>query len=239
VRCLRDKTHDARVIAAAEDAASGIAVAPGTSFVERKIEEAVKPALEARYGAAKTVACNKRFPIPNWKYKELVGIGVDLAMLDGFGNLEVAIEVKSEDLHFALYDIFKLSNLRMWSRLHAAYLAYAATPQQWKVGQGALFTERTEHSYESAELVWTFERDWSRTFKTGEPRPAAVPERVELESLAAVDLPRAPGYELKLLAVRQPTTSATVPFDDDGWPCEPCSDRSGAPPRAPRRRPLR
>jgi hypothetical protein len=145
--------------------------------------------------------------------------GVDLAVLDEYGQGWLLMEMKVDDLDQSLWDVFKLASLLRHEHVERAFLVYeAATP----VFEGATACARLFRGAETRasviELISLWPKAWSDLLDGGYGNhPLGAVADLKLVVRQAVPLVHYPGHEIRLVEVIA-AGEALEPFGEDGWP---------------------
>jgi hypothetical protein len=191
---------------------------PRRSFLESKLEAALVQALMTHLDADRVGVRKQEFKVPGWT--EHLG-PIDLYVRDHAQGLQIACELKVDDVEWTLWDLLKIVNTFELVSTQAAFLVVAATVRTWAserdcvalfdAAPGVCLRWRTD------EMVKSWPKAWKDLLAGGPARPVYAPAEIEVESIARTPVVAYPGYELRTVAVRPAPASGRLAFAD-GWP---------------------
>lgn len=191
---------------------------PKPSFLESKLESAIRDAVGAHIDPKLLGARRSEFKIPGWT--EHLG-AIDLYLRDDQGDLRIAWELKVDDVEFTLWDLLKLANTFELDSVKAAFLVVAAPLKTWGSGRDCvdLFDAGpgTCLRWRTREMIGSWPKPWTHDLANGTARPIRAAAEVEIESIARAPVEAYPGYELRTLALRPVPNGGQVAFAN-GWP---------------------
>jgi hypothetical protein len=191
---------------------------PSVSFLERKLEDALRVGLELEIDAARIGARTAKHRVPGWTS----GLGaLDLFIERSDGALQIAAELKIDTVEWVLWDMLKLANLFEAPNVEAAFLVVAADAKVWSsVREGAALFPATAGIgliWDTRQLINSWRKSWLELLDGGPARPVYCPDRVEVESVATGRVDAYPAHEIRVVSIRPAVGAATIDFRD-GWP---------------------
>jgi hypothetical protein len=217
----RNFDPDAIFARAAEVAAATVdPVKPKASFLERKLEDALRAGLEREIDAARIGARSTRHRVPGWT--DRLG-GLDLFVEDESGLLMIAAELKIDDVEWVLWDLLKLANLFEAPGFEGAFLAVAADRPVWKSDrEGAALLASDPGvclTWDTRGVLSTWRHSWAELLAGGPARPLYSPDRIEIETLLTAPVGAYTNHELRVASIRPAPDSSSIEFTN-GWPTD-------------------
>lgn len=199
-----DRFSDALLTAVRQAAAEVPERTDKPGFLESTLEAAIVRRLPS---VASIVQGRRRFALPGYEPSPL-GVDIDWA----YEGHRLGIEVKVWDVLDSLFDIVKLATAIATTDFTAGFCVIAALSSHWE--NASPVREMTEavdgqwHEHGVEDLLSRPRARGAVLVVTG-PRPRQVPARLQTKAFAPVDMPKAPGHTVRVLAVR-PTAGASV-----------------------------
>jgi hypothetical protein len=163
---------------------------PKPSFLEARVERAMRRALEDDVAAELIGARQTEFTVPGWTS----GLGgLDLYIRHPDGTLRVAAELKVDDVEASLWDLLKLANTFEMQSMEAAFLVVAAERSTWASRRDcvALLSGQPGSCirWNTIQMLQEWEGSWRWLLKNGTARPIHAPATLEVEVISAEPVP--------------------------------------------------
>jgi hypothetical protein len=193
------------------------------SFLERTLRDALARHLPSVVGLEHALGLTTFSPSLG---------GVDIVCDPGARGGYVGIETKVWDVEDALFDLFKLAAGTQHGKLRTGYSVIAARPRDW--GRPSVVSAMAVNSHpacssttwSTAALLTVEAKGWARIWKRASARPHRLPARITTLSTTPVDMPRAPGHELRIISVAA-LGRGDLGLDDDGRPVDALEEPDG------------
>ena len=182
------------------------------AFLEATLRNALAQKL------AGEVEVERRLGLSHWSPR--LG-GVDIVVDPRRDGERVGIETKVWAVEDALFDLFKLAAGSQQGKLRTGYLVIAARPRDW-ARQSVVSAMSVNAHPASLWTVWSTTglltaeaTDWARIWHHSPAQPQRLPAQIATIAAAPVDMPQAPGQEVRIIGARA-VGDDTVALDQNG-----------------------
>lgn len=211
---------DSRVASAVRAAASSIVVAP--SFKEELVHRALEPALALQFGDDRVIGLSgsPKTVLPDWDPQPGA---IDVSVVDEQGQLELAFELKVDDVRFTFWDMLKMASAARLRHVRRAYLVVAASTwtstRSRQAGRRFFASEGSgSRAVSLHELMLEYEKAFAHDLAAVSGRLTKFARAIEIKPIAVAPVTAWPGYELRAIGVRDAPGCTYVERDDAGWP---------------------
>lgn len=202
------------------------------SFLEKRLANAVVDALRNGRFRPDLVVKDKKLvgsTLPGWDPQPGT---IDVAVVTPEFEPRIIFELKIDDIHWTLWDIYKMVAGTQLPTVEAAYVVVAGPPKMWEGRRDCV--ELFDLDYDDEEFLseaeWYsrflfrhYARAWKELLEGGTGRLTEVPARIRISRVGKWQIPAYPPYELRAIRVEASQLqrgAAPVRFAGE-WPGPP------------------